>query len=169
MARIKQITFIWLLIHFMVSCVAQKTSDKPYFENLSEVRPRVSAPPDTGTSSSTTEVVVVNTQPVSFTKTVNEKVDVVLDSIDRFNLTRRSVDGFTIQIYSGQNREEAMNTKKKMTTELPDLTANLQYQQPKFRVTVGKYYSKLEAYQDLSTLRSIFPAAILVPEKIAIR
>ncbi len=153
-----------------MSCVgAQKTSDKPYYESLSEVRPRVTVPPDTGASSSTSSEVAVDTQPVSFTKTVNEKLDVVLDSIDRFNLTRRSVDGFTIQIYSGQNREEAMNTKKKMTTDLPDLTANLQYQQPKFRVTVGKYYSKLEAYQDLSTLRTIFPAAILVPEKIAIR
>lgn len=153
-----------------MSCVgAQKTSDKPYYESLSEVRPRVTVPPDTGASSSTSSEVVVDIQPVSFTKTVNEKLDVVLDSIDRFNLTRRSVDGFTIQIYSGQNREEAMNTKKKMTTDLPDLTANLQYQQPKFRVTVGKYYSKLEAYQDLSTLRTIFPAAILVPEKIAIR
>jgi septal ring-binding cell division protein DamX len=152
----------------MMSCVAQKASDKPYFESLSEVRPRVTVPPDTASSTSTT-VSVIDAQPVSFTKTVNEKVDVVLDSIDRFNLTRRSVDGYTIQIYSGQNREEAMNTKKKMTTDLPELTANLQYQQPKFRVTVGKYYSKLEAYQDLSTLRSIFPAAILVPEKIAIR
>lgn len=154
----------------MLSCVGvQKTSDKPYYESLSEVRPRVTAPPDSVASSATSTVAMVDTQPVSFTKTVNEKVDVVLDSIDRFNLTRRSVDGFTIQIYSGQNREEAMNTKKKMTTDLPDLTANLQYQQPKFRVTVGKYYSKLEAYQDLSTLRSIFPAAILVPEKIVIR
>jgi SPOR domain len=168
MARVKQFTFIWLLIHFMMSCVAQKASDKPYYESLSEVRPRVTVPPDTASSTSTT-VSVIDAQPVSFTKTVNEKVDVVLDSIDRFNLTRRSVDGYTIQIYSGQNREEAMNTKKKMTTDLPELTANLQYQQPKFRVTVGKYYSKLEAYQDLSTLRSIFPAAILVPEKIAIR
>jgi len=169
MARVKPITFIWLLFHFLVSCIgAQKTSDKPYYESLSEVRPRVTVPPDTSTSSSTTSV-KVDTQPVSFTKTVNEKVDVVLDSIDRFNLTRRSVDGFTIQIYSGQNREEAMDTKKKITTGLPNLTANLQYQQPKFRVTVGRYFSKLEAYQDLSTLRSIFPSAILVPEKIAIR
>jgi hypothetical protein len=169
MARIKQIAFICLLVHFMVSCVAQKTSNQPYHESLSEIRPRVTVPPDSSSSSSTTTSVVVVDPHVSFTKTVNEMVDVVLDSIDRFNLTRRSVDGFTIQIYSGQNREEAMNTKKKMTTDLPNLTAILQYQQPKFRVTAGKYYSKLEAYQDLSTLRSVFPAAILVPEKIAIR
>ena len=150
-----------------MSCVAQKKNDKPYYESLSDVRPRVTIPADSTTN--TTVVVVHETSKVSFTKTVNEKVDVVLDSIDRFNLMKRSVDGYTIQIYSGQNREDAMNIKKKMSIDLPDLTANLQYQQPKFRVTVGKYYSKLEAYQDLTKLRQRFSSAILVPEKIAIR
>jgi SPOR domain len=164
----KQITIGWLLILFLMSCVAQKTNDTPYYESLNEVRPRVSPPVDSNTSTTTT-VVVQENKPVTFKKTVNQKIDVVLDSIDRFNLTRRSVDGYTIQIYSGQNREEAMNTKKKISTDIPDLTANLQYQQPKFRVTVGKYFSKLEAYQDLTKLRESFPSAILVPEKIAIR
>lgn len=156
-----------LLSHLLMSCVAQKKSDKPYYESLSDVRPRVTVPVDSIPDN--TPVVTPEIKDVAFTKTVNEKVDLVLDSIDRFNLMRRSVDGYTIQIYSGQNREEAMNIKKKMSTDLPDLTANLQYQQPKFRVTVGKYYSKLEAYQDLTKLRQNFSSAILVPEKIAIR
>jgi SPOR domain len=162
----KQIMITLLMSLLLMSCVAQKKSDKPYYESLSDVRPRVTVPVD---SIPNTTAVTPEVKDVSFTKTVNEKVDLVLDSIDRFNLMRRSVDGYTIQIYSGQNREEAMNIKKKMSTDLPDLTANLQYQQPKFRVTVGKYYSKLEAYQDLTKLRQNFSSAILVPEKIAIR
>ena len=161
-----QILLTGFIFHFLAGCVAQKKNDKAYYEDLSVVRPRVAPSVDTVRDSS---IVKKDIEAVPFTKTVNAKVDAVLDSIDRFNLMRRSVDGFTIQIYSGQNREEAMNTKKKMTTDLPDLTANLQYQQPKFRVTVGKYYSKLEAYQDLSRLRKSFSSAILVPEKIAIR
>jgi len=162
----RQITLTGLMIHLLMSCVAQKKSDKAYYENLADVRPRVVAPVDSTLSASVTPK---ENKSVDYTKTVNEKVDAVLDSIDRFNLMRRSVDGYTIQIYSGQNREDAMNAKKKMTTNLPDLTANLQYQQPKFRVTLGKYYSKLEAYQDLTKLRESFPSAILIPEKIAIR
>lgn len=162
----RQITLTGLLIHLLMGCVAQQKSDNPYYENLADVRPRVAAPADTTLSASVTPKEIKS---VAYTKTVNEKVDAVLDSIDRFNLMRRSVDGYTIQIYSGQNREDAMNAKKKMTTDLPNLTANLQYQQPKFRVTVGKYYTKLEAYQDLTKLRESFPSAILIPEKIAIR
>ena len=99
---------------------------------------------------------------------VNYKVDDVLDSINRFNITRKFIDGYTIQIYSGQNREEAMNTKKKMMAE-PSLTAELEYNQPKFRVRVGRYYSRLEAQHDLVRLKKHFPNAILVPEKILLR
>jgi SPOR domain len=163
----KQVLLTGLILLFLVSCVAQKQNDKTYYEDLSTIRPRVVPPVDSVRDSSLVATKEINAVP--FTKTVNAKVDAVLDSIDRFNLMRRSVDGFTIQIYSGQNREEAMNTKKKMAAEIPDLVANLQYQQPKFRVTVGKYYSKLEAYEDLSRLRKSFTAAILVPEKIPIR
>jgi hypothetical protein len=62
-----------------------------------------------------------------------------------------------------------MDSKKKMSIDLPDMIANLQYQQPKFRVTVGRYYTKLEANEDLVKLRTSFAAAILVPEKIQIK
>ena len=107
--------------------------------------------------------------PVNPTKNVNAKVDFVLDSIDRLNALRKFIDGYTIQIYSGQNREDANTAKKKMADEADDLTANLQYIQPKFRVRVGNYFSKLEAQKDLMRLKPLFPNAILIPEKIPIR
>jgi hypothetical protein len=167
--RMNRIWLLSVLLLVLVSCAGQKKSAEPYYENLSDVRPRVAPPMEDTSLTQTVTKEIPETTVVPFTKTVNEKVDAVLDSIDRFNLIKRSVDGHTIQIYSGQNREDAMNAKKKISTDLPDLTATLQYQQPKFRVTVGKYLSKLEAYQDLVRIRRSFPSAILVPEKIAIR
>lgn len=146
---------------------AQKKGDKNYYEDLSLVRSRVTMPADSEKTTSK-QPEIVNTT-ITPTQTVNTKVDFVLDSISRFNLLRRSVDGYTIQIYSGQKREDAMNAKKKISETNPELTANLQYQQPKFRVTIGKYYTKLEAYQDLTKVRASFPSAILIPEKVAVR
>ena len=99
---------------------------------------------------------------------VNNKVDNVLDSINSFNITRKFIDGYTIQIYSGQNKEEAMNTRKKMMEET-GLNAILEYNQPKFRVRIGNYYSRLEAQKDLTRLRRLFSNTILVPEKILVR
>ena len=157
------------LLSFMLitcGCVAQRVnSDKKYQEDLSLVRPKFSMPVD----SSKKPGADTTKEPVTPTRNVNAKVDFVLDSIDRLNSQRKFIDGYTIQIYSGQNREEANNAKKKMVDENIGLTANLQYIQPKFRVRVGNYFSKLEAQKDLQLLKPIFPNAILIPEKILIR
>jgi hypothetical protein len=149
-----------------VSCAAQK-SFTPYQEDISALRPKFVIAKDTTRAIPETDpVLAVVTKP---TMNVNAKVDAILDSIDRFNLTKRFVDGFTIQIYSGQKREDAMNTKQKIIEDTPELIANLQYIQPKFRVTVGHYFTKIEAQKDLSRLRRYFTTAILVPEKILMK
>jgi hypothetical protein len=153
----------FLLITF--NCFAQK--NKPYHEDLSRLRPKFEQQTDTKIEKDTTKEIKIAA--VTPTKTVNAKVDVILDSLDLFNLMRKYIDGYTIQIYSGQKREEAMNTKKKMQEEVPELIASLQYQQPKFRVTVGRYFTKLEAQKDLLALRRKFSTAILVPEKIPMK
>lgn len=148
------------------SCAAQQ-SLTPYHEDLSIQRPKFQLEKDTTRKTPETDPLqAVVTKP---TRNVNAKVDAILDSIDRFNLTKRFVDGFTIQIYSGQKREDAMNTKQKIIEDTPELVANLQYIQPKFRVTVGHYFTKLEGQKDLSRLKRYFTTAILVPEKILIK
>jgi len=137
---------------------------KPYYhEDLYPLRPKIVEAVDSLTSAHNHP----DKRFISASANINEKVDDVLDSINSFNITRKFIDGYTIQIYSGQNREEAMNTKKKMT--LGDLNAILEYNQPKFRVRVGLYYSRLEAHRDLTRLRRTFSNAILVPEKILVR
>jgi len=162
LVRVGFVMVILLVASF--SLMAQK--NKPYHEDLSKLRPKIEKQVDLKIKS---DSVIERPIPVTPIKTVNAKLDAVLDSIDLFSLMRKYIDGYTIQIYSGQKREDAMNTKKKMLEEVPDLVANLQYQQPKFRVTVGKYFSKLEAQRDLLLLRSKFSTAILVPEKILIK
>ena len=132
-----------VLLHF--SCAAQRRG-KPYYEDLSANRPTFAMPVDSVRKMPDTIAAVVVVHPV---KTVNSKVDAVLDSIDRINLTKKFVDGFTVQIYSGQRREDAMTTKQKMVTEVGDLTSTLQFIQPKFRVTVGSYLTRIEAQKDL--------------------
>jgi hypothetical protein len=100
---------------------------------------------------------------------VNTKVDEVLDSIDRFNATRLFVDGFTIQIYSGQKKQEALDVNKTLVESDLGLTADIQFVQPKFRVVVGKYYTRIEAHRDLSQLLKLFPNAITIPEKVPLK
>ena len=158
--------FALFLILLNASCVAQKGGTSgTYEEDLSALRPKFTTPADSQKKSQEINYHTVNVTPV---KNVNPKVDRVLDSINKLNLTRRYVDGYTIQIYSGQSREEAENAKKKMV-DTQGMTSNMKYEQPKFRVTTGSYFTKLEAQKDLTRIRRSFSSAILVPERILIK
>ena len=137
-----------------------------YSEDLSALRPKVEEKKEPVVEAETNK-----RDPKAFvepTHTVNKQLDAVLDSIDRINLTRKFIDGFTIQVYSGTKREDALNAKKQLTISLPTLESELQYLQPNYRVKTGKYFTRLEAERDYEQVKRYFQAAILVPDKIAI-
>ena len=161
--------FVFALI-LMVGCKPtqqqQTVQTGKYSEDLSMYRPKVEA---------STEVKVeeeknkrdlkAQVEPIF---TVNKQLDAVLDSIDRINLTRKFIDGFTIQVFAGTKREDAMNVKKQLTSSIPTLESELQYAQPNFRVKVGRYFTRLEAEKDYEQIKRVFPSAIVVPDKISI-
>jgi hypothetical protein len=164
-------TILLLCAGAMLNCcsaqLSNKKSDKSHSENLSIYRPKLSADSAAKDASLTTSVKSIP-EVTTPTLNVNKKVDAVLDSIDKFNELRKFVDGYTIQIYSGTNREDAMNAKKKMS-DAQDFTAVMQYNQPKFRVTTGSYFTRLEAQKDFMRIKRLFPNSILVPEKVPIK
>jgi SPOR domain len=157
-----------LLMAASFATYAQRNRDKEKapVEDLAAIRPRFETPIDTGAQYSGNQV--RNVPVVKPTMLVNDKVNSVLDSIDRINAIRKFVPGYTIQIYSGLNREEAGNARKKASDEL-EMRADLQYLQPKFRVRVGYYFTSIDAQKDLVRLRRAFPNAILVPENVPIK
>jgi hypothetical protein len=130
-------------------------------------RPKVTAP-ENGTATTKTSEAIKQTQYVEPKYAVNKKLDTVLDSIDRYNTSKEFINGFTIQIYAGLKREEALNAKKNLTSSLPQLSSQVEYSQPSFRVKVGKYYSRIDAQRDYVAVKKYFPTAIVIPDKVAI-
>lgn len=144
----------------------QTSQGGKYSEDLSGLRPKVEA-----STENTTEPEKTKRDPKAYVEphfTVNKQLDAVLDSIDRINLNKKFVEGFTIQVYSGMKREDALNVRKQLTQSIPQLDSELQYVQPNFRVKTGKYFTRLEAEKDYEQVRQYFPSAIVVPDKIAI-
>lgn len=140
--------------------------DGKYSEDLSALRPKAEEP----AVDNTTSPDKIKRDPkahVDAQFTVNKRLDSVLDSIDRLNLNRKSIEGYTIQVYSGTNKEDAMSAKKQLTLSAPNLTSELQYEQPNFKVRSGKYYTRLEAQKDFDQIKKSFPAAIVVPGQIS--
>jgi hypothetical protein len=164
------ISFYTIAVYVLAGCASTTTtmSSSPgkYSEDLTSLRPKV--PPvkqDTVIASSSD-----TRRPSAYVEpkfAVNDKLNTVLDSIDRFNLSRKYVEGFTIQVYSGK-REEALNTKKQLASIAPDVISEIQFTEPIFRVKAGKYYSRIDAQKDYASIKRYFPAAIIIPEKINI-
>jgi hypothetical protein len=172
---LRQRFHIFFVIVWLAGCASPKSttvssSQGPgYSEDLSIWRPKVDAPVTNNTN--TTNNVSgepKKTQYVEPKYAVNKKLDTVLDSIDRYNKSRQFIDGFTIQIYAGLKREDALNAKKNLSVSLPDLQSEVEYAQPNFRVKVGKYFSRIDAQRDYVAVKKYFPTAIVIPDKVAI-
>ena len=136
-----------------------------YSEDLSVWRPEAQYTVDSAAANALPERTRTNRY-VEAKYAVNNQVDAVLDSIYDQNLDKGFIDGYTIQVYSGIKREDALTNKKKMSTSLPDLESEVEYMQPNFRVRTGKYLTRLEAQKDYLAVKRYFPNAIVIPDRI---
>ena len=83
-----------------------------------------------------------------------------------------TIDGYRIQIaaYSGVNsRSQAEGAKNAFSIMFPYIKANVIYTEPYFKVRVGNYRTRLQAYKDLEDIRLSYPSAYIVPDKITYR
>ena len=79
------------------------------------------------------------------------------------------ISGFRIQIaaYSGVNsRSQAESARNSFNALFPYTRSYLLYNEPYFKVRVGDYYTRLQAYKDLEAIRETYPSAYIVPDKI---
>jgi hypothetical protein len=161
------IAVVWLAGCASPKSTTVSSSGPGYSEDLSIWRPKIETPAN-NTATTHTPTDPKQTQYVEAKYAINNKLDTVLDSIDRYNKSKQFIDGYTIQIYAGMKREDALNAKKNLATSLPDLQSEVEYAQPNFRVKVGKYYTRIDAQRDFNAVKNYFPTAIVIPEKVAI-
>ena len=162
----RRLTFISILSLFSVlSCVNQKISissnndSRKYFEDLSFIRESENV------SNSTNDENIVD-------KKNNLGIDIELDSI--LKIIKSEVDeeiftdGYTIQIYLGDKREEAENTVEKLFEYDSLIKSNTIFTQPNYRVKTGTFEDRFKANFEKKKLKKTFPNAIIIPEKIKI-
>ncbi len=98
------------------------------------------------------------------------KSDPVLDSIiaaeTANNKESNSIEGYRIQIYFGSERKSAQEARTRFIQLFPESEAYLIYQQPYFKVRVGDFRNRFEAYSMYKKLILTFDKVFIVPEKI---
>lgn len=172
------ITVLWVLTMLLIAGCAgskqttSKTSTsgnyfapKPYQEDLTDFRPRFEAP-TLNLANTTTASAERPESKVQPTHHINQKIDKLLDSMTVYNRTVRYAKGFRIQIYNGNDRDEANKAKEKFYRLYPDITVYTTYKQPSFRVKVGDFLDKLEAQRMMNKLRPDFQVIVLLEEQI---
>ena len=80
----------------------------------------------------------------------------------------KELDGFTIQIYLGDDRLKAEETEKKLKSIDSLIFSKTIFTQPNYRVKIGKYYDRFKVNKDFNKFKKDFPNAIIIPEKIKI-
>ena len=96
-----------------------------------------------------------------------------LDSISKVayleNKKGKYVEGYVIQVYSGNSRDEANRARYKMHEFFPELDPKVAYYQPNFRVKAGQWTDRLKAHRTYQQVKEEFPRALLIPERFLIK
>jgi hypothetical protein len=157
--------FLLFVIALLWSCSTKPPADKQtaeYTEDLSGYRPVIPV------ATENAEEPIVPGQLkgpyVPATHDINGEMDIVMDSVIAANQSK-TFQTYTIQVYLGRSREEANLVREKVYRILPTSKPELSYKQPSWRVTLGTYLDRVDAYKTLNQLKPSFPGAALVPEK----
>jgi len=80
------------------------------------------------------------------------------------------INGYRIQILAvtGANSRSTAETERySFASRYPDIPSYLSYAEPYFRIRVGNFNTRLEAYKTLLDIQLNYPNAYIVPEKIS--
>lgn len=136
--------------------------DSAYSEDLKAYRPDPLLTNEQQTDS-IPELVLNDTAFVDVTPMLN----IVLDTAAIYaRSTIKYIDGFTIQVYGGSDRAVAKDFRLDLIRNFPETEPRTVFEQPNYKVRVGRYYTRLEAQHLFSQVKQVFPKAILIPTRI---
>tara|TARA_Y100001980_G_C14507652_1_gene283208 strand:- start:300 stop:782 length:483 start_codon:yes stop_codon:yes gene_type:complete len=154
---------IFILI-FVVGCINKPPAssqylEKGYFEDLSFLRE--SPEKNNVDFNNINEISIIEES--KFNKEL-ENIYITYENTPK----NKYLNGYTIQIFSGLEREKADSIFFTADSIYSELDIYTLYDQPNYRVKVGKYFYRINANKTLNKLINDFSEAIIVPERIKI-
>jgi hypothetical protein len=154
----------------MVACKSgQSTVSGPppkFQEDLAQYRPRFA--PVAKPQGQPTPQVVIAASSAKPTGDIGAELGRLRADIAEANRNLRFAQGYWVQVYSGSSREEANRVMTHLRYALSDQKPELVYAQPNYRVKVGNFFHKYEAYQLYSELKGQYPNAFIAAGRISI-
>ncbi|MCH7410954.1 hypothetical protein MM239_16210 [Belliella sp. DSM 111904] len=119
------------------------------FPDLSEVKKN-----DEPSSSSSNDV-----------SSIDYELEQALQKFAKDNKSEQYYSGYTVLVYSGVDRDQAFKTRNDLYTKFPDVKSDMQYQQPRYLVKVGKFINRIEAQSHYHKLKEAFPMARIIQDR----
>lgn len=100
---------------------------------------------------------------------VNVQLEKFLDSVADQKRKATLIDGFRILLYSGNDREKASKAKEMAYRLIRNSDVYTSYLSPTFKVRLGDFYQKTNAFLALKKLSSAFPNAVIIQEIVHLK
>lgn len=113
-------------------------------------------------------ILLLALNPVYFVLAQNEtaKLDSLVDKHVKINQSNKTMPGYRIQVYFGQQRSKAMEIKSDFELRYGGIPVYLTYKQPNFKVRAGDFKTKLEASKYLNDIKSSYAVAFIVKDDV---
>jgi hypothetical protein len=169
--KIRYHIFIFFFFLFLINGCAsilpgnKSTNNKKasYTEDLSRYRATLAPEIQKIEDHKVTEIHI----PDSTTAPVNEKINYLMDTVTAYTKTNINyIEGFTIQVYAGSDRELANEFKLDILRHFPECEPKMVFEQPNYKVRIGLFYTRLEAQYQFNQVKDVFAKAILIPTRI---
>ncbi|MEI8279138.1 MAG: SPOR domain-containing protein [Bacteroidota bacterium] len=99
---------------------------------------------------------------------VDPRIDVLVKKGEGDDMDIYNGRGYRVQIYSGNDRVKATETKVAFMRKFPGVKTYMTYVSPQFRVKVGDYRSRAEAQKMYNDAGSICNPCMIVPDNVFI-
>jgi hypothetical protein len=104
---------------------------------------------------------------------LNVERDARLDKMLKWHIEkneeREGMEGFRVEIFFSSNldaKEQALDTKVNFLSEYPEYPVHIKFVAPNFRVRVGDFRTKNEAWTLYKQIQKDYPTAFVVPDII---
>jgi hypothetical protein len=98
-------------------------------------------------------------------RSADEDLEIALNNIKEANKSEMYWSGYTVLVYSGIDRDLAFKTRNEIFTYFPDFKTDMQYQQPRYLVKVGKFVNRIEALTYYHQLKENFPSSRIIQDR----
>ena len=107
----------------------------------------------------------MHSQHITYNDLNDVRVDSLMERVVQINTSKKGVKGYRVQIHhdQSQSREDSQNFRAKFSKDFPNLKTYLEYKSPYYKIQIGNFITKLEAYKVQKEISKKYRGSYIVP------